>query len=99
MEFVVPDLWIYVIGGFIPLLTAAIAKAEAGDNVRRAIAVVLAAVLAVVNTLVDSGGASSTAILFSTFIAALGSQIGAYLIVWQGLNVNSRVLPKVGVMR
>ena len=92
-------MWIYAIGGLIPLLTAAIARAEAGDNVRRVIAVVLAAVLAVVNTVVDSGGASSVAILFSTFVAALGSQIVAYLTVWQGAAINSRVLPKVGLMR
>ena len=94
---IIPDLWVPIVAGpLIVILTGLFSAAQAGDNVRQVIAIVLAGVTAVVEQLASAEEFTVEGLL-ATFVLALGSQLVAYLSTKRIIDVNSRVVPNFGI--
>ena len=91
-----PEVWLVLVStGIVPLLTAALTKAQSSGPRHAAVAAVLAAVLAVINQVQAEG--ATVEMLIVTFLTSLLLAAGAYVAAWQPLGVNEKVLPEAGV--
>jgi hypothetical protein len=93
---VLPDIWVAVIAALIPLLSSLAVRPEGSNLQRAAVAFVAAAVLAVVNQLVDDQ-ADTWESLLSAFAVAVIAQATAYITLWKNLGANDRIAPTVGI--
>lgn len=92
---VLPEFWVVLIAAFLPLLASLAVKPEGASWVRAAIAASAAIVLAVVQVLTDDQPDTWQSLL-TIAGTALGTQLTAYLAVFQHFHINERVAPNIG---
>ena len=91
--------WVPVIAVFMPVLAALLVKYQpdgSGNFVRSIIASALAAAFAL-GDLARGDGPLDAETLIPAVGVAVAAQIVAYLVAWQHLDINDRVLPDKGL--
>jgi hypothetical protein len=92
--------WVPVIAVFMPVLAALLVKYQpdgSGNFVRSIIASVLAAAVALGDLVVIGDGPLDAETLIPAVGVAVAAQIVAYLVAWQHLDINERVVPDAGL--
>jgi uncharacterized membrane protein len=91
--------WVPVIAVFMPVLAALLVKYQpdgSGNAVRSVIASVLAAAVALGDLAINDGTFDADTLIPAVGVA-VAAQIVSYLVAWQHLDINDRVLPDKGL--
>jgi hypothetical protein len=93
--------WVPVLALFVPALSALLVKYQpdgsSGNWQRSLLASAVAAVLGLIG-LVTDGAAIDVDSLVPAIGIPVGTQLVAYLVAWQHLDINEKVAPEFGVL-
>lgn len=94
-----PDGWVLLLAGFVPFLTAAVSAPTASNGRRSAFAIAASVALAIWYSLTDDTDVDTWRTLIGAAVSSVGTEILAYIAIWQHGRINTRVLPRVGLVR